>query len=124
MVEENQTTERTTNTNEQEAEAQADALNSNLLASQQERDIASLQEKNRSLTAQCAEQEARNASLLDEISEVKSQVTAKATALANASEQVEREVKSRQKAEEREKDVCERMARVDVESDSLRQEIR
>ncbi len=118
---ENQTTERT---NEQEAEAQADALNSNLLASQQERDIASLQEKNRTFTAKCAEQESLNASLQNEISEVKNEVTAKATALANATEQVESEVKSRQKAEEREKDVCERMARVDVESDSLRQEIR
>ena len=111
-------------TNAEEAEAQADALNSNLLASQQERDYASLQEKLQDLTKKCADQESQNSSFQSTITDLQSQVSAKDAALANGTCQADSELKRRQKAEEREKDVSERMARVDVEADSLRQEIR
>ncbi len=111
-------------TTAEQAEAQADALNSNLLSSQQERNLASLQEKNRDLTQKCTDQESQNATLQTTIEELRSQLDAKEAALASASGQAESELKMRQKAEEREKDVNERMARIDVEADSLRQEIR
>jgi len=109
---------------EVDAEAQSDALNANLLASEQERNYASLQSKHESLSKTCSNQESQLSALQSKITELQSQVSAKDATLALAVEKAESEGKRACKSEEREKDVSERMARVDVEADSLRQEMR
>ena len=107
-----------------EAQAQADALNANLLASQQERKYASLEDKHQALATTCSNQEFLITELQGKVAELKSQVNIKEAAVTAASEQAESEAKRASTAEEREKDVNERMARIDAEADSLRQEIR
>jgi len=106
------------------AVAQSDALNATLLASQAERTMATLQTKNQSLTQQCDSYQSEVNSLSDKLTELQNQLKAKSEAADKIGELAKGDLNKLKVAEEREKDVSERMARVDVEADSLRQEIR
>ena len=106
------------------AVAQSDALNATLLASQAERTVANLQTKNKSLTQQTNSYQSEIGSLNDKLTELQNALKTKLEEADKIGEQAKSERVKLKVAEERERDVTERMARADVEADSLRQEIR
>jgi len=108
---------------EAEAVAVSAALNRNLLASEQERSYASLRSKHDTLNTKHNERESLVSSLEGKISDLQQQVTEHSAALSSANNKAEDGAKKATKAEERERDANERMARVHLEADALRQEI-
>lgn len=106
------------------AEAIADAMNARLLAAEQERRFLSLQEKNESISKDLRAKSEVVSSLEQSIIDLESKVKEKDVALSSLQDSVAKATKRAENAEEREKEINERMARVAVETDSLRQEIR
>lgn len=104
--------------------AQANALNANLLASQAERSYANLESKNQELTEKCQSHQTTIASLNDKILELQQDLKIKSEKSDKLQGKTKEDAKKLETSQERERDANERMARIDVEADSLRQEIR
>ena len=104
--------------------AQANALNANLLASQAERSYANLESKNQELTEKCQSHQTTIASLNDKILELQQELKIKSEESEKFQGKNKEDAKKLETSQERERDANERMARIDVEADSLRQEIR
>lgn len=106
------------------AEAIADAMNARLLAAEQEQRFISLQEKNESISKDLREKSEAISSLEQSIMDLESKLKEKDVALSSLQDSVAKVTRRAENAEGREKEINERMARVAVETDSLRQEIR
>lgn len=105
------------------AEAIADAMNARLLAAEQEQRFISLQEKNESISKDLREKSEAISSLEQSIMDLESKLKEKDVALSSLQDSVAKVTRRAENAEGREKEINERMARVAVETDSLRQEI-
>jgi chromosome segregation ATPase len=108
----------------QAAIARSEALNAALLESQAERSFADLQTKHQQLMKQCSDYQLQISNLEANLEELRGALKFKSDEFDSLSQQQKRDKLELQHSQEREKDVCERMARVEVEADSLRQEIR
>ena len=106
------------------AEAVADAMNARLLAAEQERRFISLQEKYESVSNDLREKSETISSLEQTNVDLQSKMKEKDVALSSLQDLVAKATRRAENAEEREKEINERMARVAVETDSLREEIR
>lgn len=106
------------------AEAVADAMNARLLAAEQERRFLSLQEKYDSISKDLREKSETISSLEQTNMDLQSKVKEKDGALNALQDIVAKATRRAENAEEREKEINTRMARVAVETDSLREEIR
>jgi hypothetical protein len=108
----------------QAAIAESEALNTTLLKSQAERSFADLQTKNQQLMKQCSDYQSHISNLEANVEELRGSLKVKSDECDSLAQQQTRDKGELQRSQEREKDVCERMARVDVEADFLREEIR
>ncbi len=102
----------------------ADALNLSLLQSDQERNVNSLQRNQEVLTETCNKQQNQITELTRKISELQAAVLEKEEMLGSERKNRDDERKRADGAVEMEKDANERMSRMQVEADALRQEIR
>jgi len=107
----------------QAAVAHSEALNAALLESQTERSFADLQVRHQQLMKRCSDYQSQVSNLQASLEETRGELKTKSDELDSLTQQQKRDKVELQRAQEREKDVSERMVRVDVEADSLRQEI-
>lgn len=106
------------------AEAIADAMNARLIASEQEHRFIALQEKNEALSKDIKEKLEMILTLEKSLFAMESTVKEKDMAFSTLQDSVTKATRRVEIAEESEKETKDRMARVSIEMDNLRQEIR
>lgn len=118
------TNDPSTQSTAENAIAMADELNASLLQSDHEHKLSSLQQNHDILNSTCSKQQKQISELQAKVSDLQSALGEKSELLEKQKQIVERAGKRAENAQEMEKDANERMARFEVQSDSLRHEIR
>jgi hypothetical protein len=108
----------------QNAKSTADELNLSLLQSDHERQLHSLQQNLDVTNQTCQQQQTTISELQAQISKFSSDIVEKDEWIRIEKDKVSKEKERADTAVEHENDANERMARIQVEGDSLRQEIR
>ena len=110
--------------NEATALANADALNSSLLRNDMERSYVTLKEKHDRLKQESSGQVSQISSLQEKVDKLQKQLNEKDDSLAKAVHMTEMEKRKSNSLEAEERSASERMTRMEVEADSLFQQIR
>jgi len=100
------------------------ALNNALRLADRERAYLSLKEDYDALSLTCTSQQGQITSLQAKIADLQAQCSERVDQVATAQEKADRAARRVQAMEEKERDTNERMGRMEIEADSLRQEIR